>query len=154
MQYKLILPALIIALTGVTLFGVAGVGAQGATDPHSSLIQKFVQKFGLKEADVKAVFDEVKTEHHAQMRVRMEERLNQAVQEGKLTEAQKQAAISKFNELQTKHEENREQFKAMTPEERRQAMENRRQELETWAKQNGIDLSYLKGGMKGEWKHW
>lgn len=132
MKSKLIVSALIIS-GGVLLFGALGVGAQTATDPHSQIIKKLTEKFKLKEADVKAVFDEEKTARRAQMESRLLERLNQAVKDGKLTEAQKQAIINKVKELKSKSE-------------------GRRGELEVWAKQNGIDLSLLSSfHMKQGW---
>jgi hypothetical protein len=62
----------------------------------SDIVQRLAQKFGLQETEVQAVFDEVHQERHQKMKQDMENRLNQAVQEGKITESQKQAILDKF----------------------------------------------------------
>ena len=43
-------------------------------------------------------------------------------------------------------EANRDSFKDMTPEERKEAMETKKVELESWAEANGIDLKDFFGG--------
>lgn len=53
------------------------------------------------------------------MQVRFEERLNQAVSEGKIPQEQKEAIMAKKGEMKA----NRGEFKDLTPEERRKKME-------------------------------
>ena len=46
-------------------------------------------------------------------------------------------------------EEQRDAMQSMTRDERKSAMEARRTELESWAKQNNIDSTYVAGGNGG-----
>ncbi len=150
MKTKILLPAIAIVLTGVAAFGSIGAFAQTTqTDPHTSIIQKLVTKFGLKEDEVKAVFDEERTERQKEMQTRMAEKLTQAVTDGKITEAQKQLIIAKQAELEKQREANREAMQNLTNEERKAKMQSHKAELEAWAKENNIDMQYLFGGMKG-----
>lgn len=139
------LSALVLTVAGAALFGSVSVYAQTPTGQSQSLVQKLAQKFGLKEADVQAVFDEDKNERHANMQARFEEQLNQAVKDGKINETQKQAIIKKMAELKAQKEASHAQEKTMTSEEHRAAYEAKRQDLESWAQQNGIDLNLLGG---------
>jgi hypothetical protein len=136
------------------------VGASGALAETSNksgpdnLIQKIAQKFSLKEADVKAVFDEEKTARDAEHQKSFEEKLTQAVTDGKLTTEQKDKIIAKQKELQAKREANRDAMKDKTEDERHAAIDAERTELEQWAKDNNVPIEYLrpskvKGGPGG-----
>ncbi len=150
MKTKILLPAIAIVITGVAAFGSIGAFAQTtAEDPHTSIIQKLVSKFGLNEDEVKAVFDAERSERQKQMQTRMTEKLTQAVTDGKITEQQKQLIIAKQAELQKERETNRETMQNLTNEQRKAKMEEHRTEIEAWAKENNIDTQYLFGGMKG-----
>lgn len=156
MNKKIILPAVAFIIIGTAVMGVANAQAEGSGWGQDSLIQKLVQKFNLREADVKAVFDEARGEQQAKMKTNFEDRLTQAVKDGKVTEEQKKLILGKHNEMAIKREQNRDQFQNMTNEERKTAMQAQRQELEDWAKENNIDLQYFfghggSGGRKGGW---
>jgi cytochrome c1 len=152
MKSKLILPALVVMATGAALLGGNFVHAQATTTDagqHVSIIQRLVDRFGLKEADVKAVFDEERTARQAEMKAKEEERLNQLVTDGKITEAQKQLIIAKRAEMETNQEAMPMKDTSLTPAERKANMEARKTELDNWAKANGIDVQYLMGGFGG-----
>jgi type I site-specific restriction-modification system R (restriction) subunit len=92
------------------------------------------------------VFSEHQEKHHAQIQAKMEERLTQLVTDGKLTEVQKQAIISKMAEM--KNSFNPDSLKDLTPEQRREKMEQHKQEMDKWAASQGIDPSLLMFKMK------
>ena len=121
---KLILFVLSIFLIGAVFMGASKTFAQSDTNNSQTLIQRITEKFGLKEPDVQSVVDNFHQEKFQQMktqrRSRLEEKLNSAVSSGKITEAQKQAILKKFDELQNERE-------AQT------------KDLENWAKNNGLD---------------
>jgi hypothetical protein len=149
---KIILSIVGLALVGTILFGAVNTFAQSATsdqNPMASLVQKIADKFGLKKEDVQAVFDQDRLDRQAQMQARFEEKLAQDVKDGKITEAQKQLILEKRKSLGANRQAKMESMKNMTGDERRTAVESQRQELENWAKENGIDLKYLMGGFKG-----
>jgi hypothetical protein len=142
MNRNLILPVITLGIVGATLIGINSTLAQCPADP-SSLVQKLAKKFNLKEADIQQVFNEDITEHKTQMHQRIEERLTQAVKDGELTEAQKQAIIAKQQELEKEFVAHKDNFKDMAPEQRRAEMEKRHSELEAWAKANGLEGKFM-----------
>ncbi len=131
---KKLIIILVLAL-GLLVFASTKAYADNS-DKYPPIIQKLVERFGLNEDEVKAVFDEAREEQHQQMQNRFEERLNQAVSEGEITEEQKQAILAKREEMQA----NREEFKDLSPEERREKMEAHQEEMKKWAEENGLEL--------------
>lgn len=160
MKGKFLLPVFILIVAAATFSGVEKAYAQepAKTSFIQNLIQRLAQKFGLKETDVQAVFDEASQQRQTQMQTRFEDRLSQAVTDGQLTEDQKQLILAKNKELQAKREQAKQNWQNLTAEERKVAMQKERQELEDWAKQNSIDIKYLFGGLgkfgKGMRSHW
>lgn len=145
------MPVGILVISGFLFFGATAAQAQETNAVKTSLIQRIAQKFNLKEADVKTVFDQHHSERQAEMQKKVDEKLTQAVKDGKITEAQKQLIVAKHKEMQTQFESQKETMKDMTPEQRKTAMEAQKKSLQDWATQNNIDIQYLmKGiGMKG-----
>lgn len=135
--------ALAVALVAGGGAVAARAAAAGTTLGPANIISKIAQKFGLKEADVKAVFDEEFTARKAEMQAKASERLTQLVTDGKITEAQKQLIVAKQQEMQTARATEMESMKEKTPEERKTLMDQKRTELEAWVKANGIDAQYL-----------
>lgn len=119
-----------------------------AAPPFSSLVDKIATKFNLNKSDVQAVFDQDRTERHAEMQRRNEEELAQAVTDGKITAAQKELILAKQKEITAKMEENH----AITDEtQRRAAMEQLHADLTQWAADNNIDAHWLRfGGGRGK----
>lgn len=172
MSKKFILPVMILVIASTALFGIAHTYAQSTPAEQAkypAIVQKIADKFNLQITDVQAVFDQDKTDRQANMQAKYEEQLTQAVTDGKLTEAQKQAIIAKRVELQATMQPEAatlptDDFKSMTDVERKAAMDQRktameaqRTELEAWAKTNGIDTKYLFGlggfGGRGSGNH-
>lgn len=162
MNSKLFIPTFALLVAGATAFGTSPVFAQDLSDStHSKLVQRIAEKFNLQQQDVQAVFDEVKNEREVKRLASLEERLSKAVADGKLSETQKQSILTKYKELMDKRKAEWERLRQLSPEERRAEMEKARTELETWAKENNIDLKYLltfkvgrhHGGMKWKDKH-
>ncbi|MBI4130246.1 hypothetical protein HY468_02945 [Candidatus Roizmanbacteria bacterium] len=149
MNKNILIPAAALLLFGGAALVTSNAFAQNATvNTYPTIVQKLVDRFGLNAEEVQQVFDEERDEHHAKMQEMMESRLTEAVTNGELTEEQKQLILQKQEEMQTEREQNREVFQNMTDEERRTAMEEKHDELEAWAKSNGIDLQYLMFQMK------
>lgn len=147
----------IFALLGVILVsgGLFGASQAQANNNHASFIEQLAQKLGIEQSKVQQAVDEIKQDNKSQMQTRFNDTLDQAVKDGKITEAQKQLILQKRQELQNIKANS----KDMTPQQRRQAMQNQKQKLDDWAKANGIDLKYLfrsdplgyLGGFKGRW---
>lgn len=143
MKQALLIPVVAFMIVGGTLIAVMPARASTTAPQRSVLVQKLSQRFGLQETEVELVMQEVRQEHQQEMQQRLEARLDQAIKNGNLTEVQKQAILAKHQELLAKWEAGREQFQNMTPEERREAREQARVELEAWAQENGIDMKFF-----------
>jgi hypothetical protein len=130
MKSKLILAALALVIAGgVVWVSIPKVSAQ--TTSGKTIIQRLAEKFGAKETDVQSVFDQERTERQSEMQARYEERLTQAVQDGKITAAQKTAILTKHKEMQ-------------------QERETERTEWQTWLKANGLENSEFGLGFGGK----
>lgn len=149
---SIIVPAMVAVIGFGLLHSGQVYAAEPATNFFSSLVDKIAQTFNLDRTKVESVVAGVRNEHRAEMREKLEEhvgnRLDTAVKNGKITEAQKQAILAKLAE--TKKNFNPDAFKNMTPEERKAAMEKQRADLQAWAKSQGIDPSFIMMG--GRWK--
>lgn len=130
-------------LTGVTIASAESGNSSGDTD--TSLVQKIASKFNLNQDEVQKVFDEDRTAREAEREKRMAERLQTLVDEGVITSAQKTAIEAKQKELKTSREADRDTMKNLSDEQRKAKMDEKKNELETWAKEQGIDLTKLKG---------
>lgn len=132
--------------------GIAGVGAgvvnaaadPSKTDPTSSLVDKIATKFNLNKSDVQAVFDEQKTTRDAARETEIKAAVAQLVADGKLTQTQADAINAKRAELQKDREADRATMDGLSSEARKEKMEAKRYELESWAKSQGIDSEYLR----------
>lgn len=143
---------MIAVAAGLTIAGFAGVSAvsaQGFWAGDATMISTLAQKLGVSEDKVKGVFTEMHTQRAKEMQAKVEERLTQAVKEGKITQEQKTLILNKHKELQSQHVEEKESWGNMTQEERRASMQKKHEELASWAEQNGIDPTYLVGFGKG-----
>lgn len=154
---KFVLSGLTAAIMTVGLLGTTYAYAQGVPGDSSNLVQKIATKFGLKESDVQAVFDQNRAEHQAEREKQYEARLDQLVKDGKITTEQKTLILTKHKELETNRLANMEKMQSLSVSERKAAMETERAKLEDWAKTNNIDVKYVVGfGMgkgHGPWRH-
>ena len=149
---------ILLTAAAVSIIGVGSLAATAqAQGDGNTLVDKISQKFHVDKNEVQKVFDEDRASHQAEHQQKYEEMLNQAVKDGKLTQAQKDKVLAKHNELKKEMEQNRDQRKSerdemssKTESERQQLMEQRRTEMdknkaeiEKWEKDNGIPSGYL-----------
>lgn len=153
MNKKVVVPFVALAVLAFgTLFTQGYASAQETTNPESTIVEKIATKFNLNRDEVQKVFDEQKAEMHTQMQAKNEERLNQLVTDGKITEAQKTLILNKQKEIQAEREANKGSISDKTPEQRKTEMDAKKAEIEAWAKENGINPTYIfpgKGIMGG-----
>lgn len=151
MKRKSLLVASTAAIIGTA--GVLGGGfavAQAATTTsNDNLATKIAQKFNLKPEDVQKVLDENRAAHEAEHQARLSTNLNQLVTDGKLTTAQKDLILAKQKELATQREADHTAMESKTQAERKALMDQKRTELEQWAKANNIPTEYLRYVMGG-----
>lgn len=118
--------------------------AQGSNNQpqQKNIFEIIAEKFGLKKGDVQKVVQD----HHKQ---KAEERLNKAVEDGKITEDQKKKIIEKMED----NFKFRESLKDKSPEERKEAIKKHREEMKKWAEENKIPIQFImphphRGGMR------
>lgn len=143
------------SLAAVTVIAFAGSAAVLADSENQggALADKIATKFNLNKEDVQATIGEHRGQKGANRGVRQEANLSAAVQEGKITEEQKQALIAKYKEVAGE----RGSRQGSSQEERDAARAEHRAGMESWAAENGINLDDLhegmeKGGPRGERK--
>jgi len=141
-RLKAAVAVVVLACVSVLLgaYGLSAIAAETQTDYNfPPVIQKLVEKFNLDPAKVDEVLQEDRKEREAKRQAMIEERLDQAVKQGRITEKQKEAILAKRKEMQEKFAALRD----LSPEERREALKQLRDEMEKWAKENGIDTKWL-----------
>jgi hypothetical protein len=126
----------IIPVAAVGVIGFSGATALAANSSRPSLAQDIANKFHLDQSQVQDVIDQHKTTMQQNHEAKYEERLDQAVKDGKLTDAQKQAVLTEHNKLIG-------ELKSAGSGDRRQTMENVRQEAKDWASQNNINAKWV-----------
>ncbi len=129
------------------IIGMQAVNAESATttDPMSSLVDKLVSKFDLNKEDVQKVFDESRTEMEAKREAEQATRLQALVDNKTITSEQKTKIEAKIKEMKAERESSKDSMKDLTEAERKAKMDEKRAELEAWAKEIGLDLSKLQG---------
>ncbi len=138
---RLMLPMAAIALLGAAAVGAGTVSAATNGRP-GSLAQKIASAFNLDPTKVQAVIDQNHDDNQQQREANYEQRLAQAVTDGRLTAVQKQAVLDENAKLKSELEA----AKSGTPDQRRSAMKTVRQEAKAWAAQNNIAETWLMVG--------
>jgi len=126
----LIVPAIaLIAAIGYT----SVAKAEEVTGPwHSQMVEQLAAKLGVSTDSVDSAMSEIReqnrAEHQLQMQQSFEERLQTLVDEGKLTQGQREAWIAKHEEWTAEREAER---------------ATHREEMQAWFEQEGIDPTIL-----------
>ncbi|MFH2062651.1 MAG: hypothetical protein ABIJ46_00655 [bacterium] len=144
--------AAVLAILGIGIAGAGSALAFGGPGPGAGmngLVQAIADRFGLDAKEVRAVFDEHRTEMHDQMMADRDEweadRLAKAVEEGRITQEQADAITAKRAELRAAADD----IKDMDSAERNDLMREHMDEMKQWAEDNDIPLSLLQGGPRG-----
>ncbi len=146
MNKKIIIPAIALTiLAGLTINGVTRAYADESSNNFPPMVQGLVEKFNLNKDEVSSYLEEQRQVRQEERRTEREGMLNTAVSEGKITEEQKTLLLNKMDEYRN----NKEDFFGLTREEKQQAIEEHRAEMQTWAEENGIDLPTLNLGRGG-----
>jgi hypothetical protein len=132
-----------LAFAAIVLLGAVGYGAtvaiaQEASDESHPFVQILAEKLGLNEDEVEEALDEIKADKYAQMQESKEDMLQSAVDDGVITEEQRQAWLEKHEEMWT---------------ERKQEKQQHKEEMDAWFEQEGINHEELMEYMGGFKKH-
>lgn len=139
----LTIAAVSVLAGGLVVATTAFAQTSNSQNAVPSLVSEIASKFNLNKSDVQGVFDQHRKEVMAKQETNYENYLANLVSQGKITEEQKQLILNKHNELITQMQNNKSNFKNLTPAQRMQQMQATRQDLQNWAKQNNIDIKYL-----------
>lgn len=131
----------------------AETSASATDSPMSGLIDKISSTFNVDKSKVQALFDEDRQARESEREKAQAERLQQLVDDGTITAAQKSAIEKKIAEMKAARESAKADMKELTDEERKEKMDEKRTELESWAKEQGLDLTKLKGVLGGNGGH-
>jgi len=146
MKKTIVLPVAGLALAAMMAYGAGQVRADEQFQNHP-MVQFIAERFGLNEDEVLTAMEDFHEQHHEEMGAQFENRLTQAVLDGKITEEQREMILQKHEEMRAERENNWEAFRNMTPEERRDEIMAHHEELKNWAEENGVDLSYFNMGI-------
>jgi UDP-N-acetyl-D-mannosaminuronate dehydrogenase len=128
--------SLIIPVVAIGIIGASGATVVAASTSQPTLAQDIATKFHLDQSQVQSVIDQHKATNQQNRETQYEDRLTQAVKDGKLTDTQKQAVLAEHNKLVA-------EIKAAGQGNRKQTMQSVRQEAKDWAAQNNIDAKWL-----------
>lgn len=103
--------------------------AETTSGSYPTIIENLASKFGLNQDEVEQVFEDTRTQLRS-------ERLDNLVSDGTITEDQKQLILDKEDEIKTKIDEINNQ--ELTATERREAMDNLRDDIQQWEDDNNI----------------
>ncbi len=144
MNKKMIIASGLVAVSVAGIAGVTMVSAASSRADHKAAMAKsFAQKFNLNEADVQKFMDEQHATMQADHAAEMKTRLDQAVKDGKISQAQEDQLVAKQKEMQN--------FMATlagkTDTERHAAMKAKMDEFQKWATDNKIPTDLMGRGM-------
>lgn len=156
MKKELFLPIATFIVGAGIMVGASQALAFEPGASNGDLVKRIAERFGKTEAEVQAIFDEVRAEHQQEREQYFESKLSRAVESGTISIDQKNALLQKHKEIIEQHLQNRDTLRDKTKEERRAYRQEQRQALEVWAEDQGIDATVLrelfqpgKQGMKG-----
>lgn len=126
---KILIPvATVVILSGAAVLGIKNVHADNSQTYLPPMIQKLSERFGLNQSDVTQFMQEERQQARKDHKVNLENRLNLAVTDGKITKEQKTALMNKLDENWSA---------------KLQEQKTNRDEMQKWMEDNGIDPSQL-----------
>lgn len=135
MKFKIITIS-VIALSVLSLAGVFGfqtliANQEGNLPPIAETI---AEQFDLDRNEVGETLKEARQEHIAELEKRYQERLDEAVADGEITEAQKETILAKKATIKEKSAE----------------LKGLHQDLRSWAEENDVDPRLISPGKHGK----
>lgn len=139
---------IVATVVGVSFAGVSGaslVSAATTTNGGTSLAQSIADKFKLNKDDVQKVIDQNRTDKQAKHESKEQNRLNQAVTDKKITQAQADYIVKAQADIKavigtTKPKDLTAAQKA--------DIKTKTAALRTWAKANNVPINLVRGDMR------
>lgn len=117
-----------IALISAGLLAAKKTSADDMDTFYPPFIQSLSERFNLDESEVKDFFDSEKQTRQQNMQESKENRLSQAVEDGVITDVQKENLLNKWQEMHQEREDQR---------------QTNRKEMQEWMQNEGIDSEKL-----------
>ncbi len=140
---KVVISVMALSLVTVVYLNSVDKAQAWSWSDGESLVSRVAVKLGLKETEVEAVANEFRYQRAQQrqqdMKDRLKSRLQDRVTDGILTTQQELSLLEKHEELEAKYDD----LYNLSPEDRREARADMRDELDVWAKENGIDMNNI-----------
>jgi len=136
----------VIALATIATVGITGsivatsVEARMLNGEYSPIVEKLAEKFGVSEESVQSIFEESRAE-------RINDHLQEAVNDGLITENQMELIISKKEIFRNDMEKLMDE--ELTRDEYLEKRQTLRNKYSDWAEENGIDISLLRPHDRG-----
>ena len=127
------------------IVGGAGIALANSEDGFAPLAQRFAERSGINQEDSPHFSQEAWNEHSPEMGNRFENKLTMIVENGDLTEDQKNLILDKQRELRAERGADQEEWQNFSQEGSYGLMQEHRAEMQEWAEHNGIDPEYLPG---------
>ena len=135
-------------IASIALLSTAGIACTAEIDAQPNeeidsgyplLVERFAERFDLDPDEVMEFLEELKEERIASTEEKFEERLDELVEDEKITEDQKDAILEKKGELA----EFKEELKDMTLAEAKEAIKDMHEDLKEWAEENDLELRHF-----------
>ncbi len=124
MNKKILIPAIVLSVAAIA-GTIYATGASASFGNGQKMTSQLAEKLGIEESSVESAMEEIRSDQQAEMKAEQEEKLQEAVDDGKITAEQKQLLLDR----QTAMEE---------------AREARRAENQKWMEDNGFDEDTLR----------
>lgn len=133
--------------TFAILAGAASLQSVSAEELNNypPMVQRLAERFGLNADEVQEEFDTMHQERMQEREAQHNAQLDQLVEDGVLTQEQRDELEAMHEEFQASHEN----MQSMTMEERHAAMEEHRAEMDAWAEENNVDLLLIRPEGRG-----
>ena len=142
--------AILVSLIFAGALSVYAADSAGTLN-YPEIVDRIAKAFNLDPAKVNDVFNQYRKDKQAEalelFQKRFESMLDQAVKNGEITQAQKDAILSKMADVRKKRDEI--DNSKLTAEERANELALLRQDVRDWAEKNGIDPGFVMPMLKG-----
>lgn len=132
-----------VATVGGAVMGGSALAATHNSDNGDTLVQKIATRFNLNKDDVQKVVEEFHDQKQDERQQKLSEYLQIKVDDNTITAEQKTLLENKIEEMYASRKEDRDVYKNMTPEQRRDAKKAKHDEFKKWAEDNNISLEKL-----------
>jgi hypothetical protein len=103
---------------------------------YSPVIQKLIEKYNLDTKEVDKIIQENRTERQIEVQEEINNRLDLAIKEQKITPMQKELILHKLEEWRNE----KMSWMGLSFEERKLKMKEQRAKMQQWSKENNINL--------------